>query len=44
LAIPAAGGTRAAGANLKVLLSYTSLLLNDGARVRVRERKGGGLT
>src|ERR1700724_2765613 len=28
-----------ANANLKVLLSYTMLLLNDGSRVRVRERK-----
>ena len=27
------------GANLKVLLSYTMLLPNDGSRVRVRERK-----
>ena len=29
----------ATGANLEVLLSYTMLLLNDGSRVRVRERK-----
>ena len=39
LAIPAAGGTLAAGANLKALLRYTMLLLNDGSRGRVRERK-----
>jgi len=39
LAIPAAGGTITTGATFKVLLSYTMLLLNDGSRVRVRERK-----
>ena len=31
----------AARKDLKVLLSYTMLLLNDGSRVRVRERKAG---